>query len=96
MEAGFLLRRLQRGETLGMPHSRPMPTVGSGCHELRIVDGTVSWRLMYHVAPSALVLLAVFPKKTAATPPSVMAECRKRLTSFQRVMRTGRGGPDAR
>ena len=96
IEAGFLLRRLQRGESLGMPHSRPMPTVGPGCHELRIVDGAVSWRLMYHVAPSAIVMLAVFPKKTAATPAAVIAECRKRLALFQRVMRTGKGKRDAR
>ena len=27
IEAGFLLRRLQRGESLGLPHSRPMPSV---------------------------------------------------------------------
>ena len=26
VEAGFLLRRLQQGETLGLPQSRPMPT----------------------------------------------------------------------
>ena len=92
VEAGFLLRRLQRGESLGMPHSRPMPSMGPA----RIVDGTVSWRLMYHVAPSAIVMLAVFPKKTAATPAAVIAECQKRLALFQRVMRTGKGGRDAR
>ncbi len=30
VQAGFLLRRLQQGETLGLPHSRPMPTIGPG------------------------------------------------------------------
>ena len=40
VEAGFLLRRLQRGDSLGLPHSRPMAGIGAGCHELRIVDGT--------------------------------------------------------
>lgn len=30
LEAGWLLRRLQAGEKLGMPHSRPMPTIGRG------------------------------------------------------------------
>ena len=44
LEAGFLLRRLQRGETLGLPHSRPMPDIGAGCHELRIVDNTANWQ----------------------------------------------------
>ena len=31
-EAGFLLRLVQEGELIGMPRSRPMPTVGPGCH----------------------------------------------------------------
>ena len=38
VEAGFLLRRLQKGESLGLPHSRPMPSAGSQCHELRVID----------------------------------------------------------
>ncbi len=40
IEAGVLLRRLQRGEFLPMPHSRPMPVIGPRCHELRINDST--------------------------------------------------------
>jgi hypothetical protein len=36
VEAGFLLRQLQRGEQLAMPHSRPMPSIAPRCHELRI------------------------------------------------------------
>ena len=27
LEAGVLLRRLQRGEKLALPHSRPMPAI---------------------------------------------------------------------
>jgi len=38
LEAGFLLRQLQQGEKLSLPHSRPMPSVGARCHELRIND----------------------------------------------------------
>jgi hypothetical protein len=30
IEAGILLRRLQQGESLGMPQSRPMPSIGIG------------------------------------------------------------------
>lgn len=84
IEAGFLLRRLQRGESLGLPQSRPMPNVGTGCHELRIVDGDSNWRIMYHIAPDAIVMLDVFRKKTAATPKRVIAECQKRLAEFKR------------
>jgi hypothetical protein len=35
IEAGVLIRRLQNGELLTMPHSRPMPVIGPRCHELR-------------------------------------------------------------
>ena len=43
LEAGFLLRRPQRGETLALPHSRQMPDIRTACHELRIVDKTANW-----------------------------------------------------
>jgi len=38
LEAGLLLRRLQQGEKLSLPHSRPMSDIGSRCHELRVRD----------------------------------------------------------
>jgi len=79
------LRRLQRGESLGLPHSRPMPDIGAGCHELRIVDGKVSWRIMYHIAADAVVILDVFKKQTEATPLAVINACKRRLADFQRV-----------
>ncbi len=50
VEAGFFLRRLQRGDSLSLPHSRPMTDIGVGCHELRIVDGPINWRIMHHIA----------------------------------------------
>ena len=96
VEAGFLLRRLQRGERLGLPHSRPMPDVEAGCHELRLVDGNVNWRIMYYVASDAIVVLGVFQKKTTATPKSVIADCRKRLADFQRATREQKGKGRAR
>jgi phage-related protein len=47
IEAGYLLRELQRGRQLSMPQSRPMPAVGARCHELRIIDERVTWRIVY-------------------------------------------------
>src|SRR5438067_12098606 len=38
-ETGFLLRRLQSGDSIEMPISRPMPGIGANCHELRVQDG---------------------------------------------------------
>jgi phage-related protein len=91
IEAGFLLRRLQRGDLLGLPHSRPMPGVAPGCHELRIVDGHLNWRIMYYLATDAVVILDVFRKKTKTTPRTVMAECRQRLAEFLRLTQPKKG-----
>jgi len=90
VEAGVLLRRLQRREKLGMPQSRPMPAVGPGCHELRVPDRKVTWRILYHVAPDAVVMLEVFQKKTRATPRRVIEEARRRLQAYLRVTREDR------
>jgi phage-related protein len=82
LEAGFMLRRLQRGEKLEMPHSRTMFAIGSRCHELRITDGNLSWRIVYRTDPDAIVILAVFAKKTNQTPKRIIDLCRKRLRDY--------------
>src|SRR5438128_387537 len=85
IEAGFLLRRLQGGQSLGLPHSRPMPSIGAGCHELRVVDARLNWRIMYYIAPDAVVILDVFHKQTATTPKSVIVGCKGRLAEYHRL-----------
>lgn len=60
IEAGALMRRLQHGENIPLPHSRPMPTVGKSCHELRIPDENRTWRIVYFVDSIAIVILDVF------------------------------------
>ena len=82
VEAGFLLRRLQRGERLSMPHSRPMPSIGAHCHELRINDVGGSWRVVYRVERDAIVLAEIFPKKAQRTPKSIIELCQKRLKEY--------------
>ena len=82
LEAGFLLRRLQRGELLSMPQSRPMPSIGARCHELRVNDASGTWRIMYRIDKDAIVILEVFAKKTSQTPAAVIATCRKRLKEY--------------
>ena len=82
IETGFLLRRLQRGERLQMPQSRPMPSVGARCHELRINDADTTWRLIYRIDPDAIVIVEVFAKKTQRTPKDVIQACRKRLQEY--------------
>jgi phage-related protein len=82
LEAGYLLRELQRGMSLGMPHSRPMPGIGPRCHELRVVDQKMTWRIVYRIDADAIVIAEVFPKKTAQTPSAVIAACQKRLKEY--------------
>jgi phage-related protein len=82
VEAGSLLRRLQEGELLSLPHSRPMPTVGPRCHELRIRDENRNWRVVYRIDTDAIVVAAVFPKTTRATSKHDIDSCKKRLSRF--------------
>jgi phage-related protein len=85
LEAGVLLRMLQRGDRLGMPASRPMPSVGARCHELRVVDETLTWRIVYRLDEDAVVILEVFAKKTGQTPKHVIDTCKARLKRYDSV-----------
>lgn len=87
LEAGALLRRLQHGEKLGMPHSRPMPAIGPRCHELRIVDAGKTWRLVYRLDPDAVVIADVFQKTTQQTPVRVIADSARRLKQYDQLVR---------
>ena len=82
LEAGELLRRLQRGETLGLPHSRPLPSIGRRCHELRVPDTDANWRIIYRLDPDAVVIVEVFSKKTAQLPKATLDVCRARLRRY--------------
>ena len=77
VEAGFLLRRVQEGESLSMPESRAMPSIGQGCHELRITDAgqRIEWRVG---------ILDVFEKKTKTTPQNAITNCRRRSAAFKK------------
>ena len=81
-EMGMLLRELQDGERLGMPHSRPMPSIGPGCHELRVNDETNTWRPIYQIVGGAILILDVFAKKTKGTPRHVIKDCQRRLKAY--------------
>jgi len=82
IEAGYLLRRLQMGEMLGLPHARPMPSIGARCYELRIVDENTTWRIVLRPDPDAIVILEVFEKKTRTTPRIVIENCRRRIRQY--------------
>ena len=68
-----------------MPQSRPMPSIGARCHELRINDADSTWRVIYRIDADAIVILDVFAKKTSTTPKAVIDTCRKRLKEYNRA-----------
>lgn len=82
IQAGALLRQVQLGHTLPMPHSRPMPSVGARCHELRISEKDISWRIIYRTDPDVIVIADVFAKQTRATPHHILERARRRLGAY--------------
>ena len=53
--------------------------IGPRCHELRIQDENATWRIMYRIDPSEILILDVFSKKTQTTPTTVIDACKARL-----------------
>jgi phage-related protein len=86
VEAGTLLRRLQEGESLGLPHSRPMPSIGARCHELRVRDEKHNWRVIYRLDRDAIIICAVFAKTTRQTPKQVIETCQRRLRLYDAAL----------
>jgi phage-related protein len=82
IEAGVLLRQLQEGESLGLPHSRPMPSIGIHCHELRIRDSDKNWRIIYRIDDDAILIVEVFNKTTRITSKKIIEVCKKRLSKY--------------
>jgi phage-related protein len=82
--AGFLLRCLQEGTLPAMPHSRPMPTVGTRCHELRVRDAEqrLTWRIVYRLDDDAVLIGGVFAKKTQKTPQKEIDACKRRFRFY--------------
>ncbi|MBL8041574.1 MAG: type II toxin-antitoxin system RelE/ParE family toxin [Nitrospira sp.] len=73
-------------EALELPHSRPLPVIGTRCHELRITDEGGTFSIIYRADADAIIILDVFKKKTEQTPQSIIETCRHRLREYDRVM----------
>lgn len=74
------LYRLQLGEVLALPHSRPMPSVAKGVHELRVKDADNAYRVFYYLATTdGLLVFHAFVKKSQETPLSEIRLAAQRL-----------------
>jgi phage-related protein len=83
-EVGLLLRLLQLGEPLEMPHAEPLPIVGKRCGALRVRDAQHHWRVMYRVDHDAIVIVEVYSKKSTKIPDAVIRRCQDRLATYDR------------
>jgi phage-related protein len=82
IDAGYLLRLVQKGHRFGPQVSEPMASIGHNCHELRLTADRSEWRVFYHVSEESVLVLGVFQKKTQTTPQRWIETCRKRLRLF--------------
>ena len=88
LEAGELLRALQEGQVLSMPHAEPLPTVGVRCGALRVRDAEQNWRIMYRIDKDAVVILEVYSKKTRTIPDEVIDRCKDRLKRYDAITKS--------
>lgn|GEM_PF-122479 len=86
-EAGILLRILQAGEQLGMPHAELLPDVGKRCGALRVRDAEHNWRIMYRIDPDAVLILEIYSKKTRKIPQEVIERCQQRLKRYDATVK---------
>lgn len=85
IETGLLLRQLQKRKNISLPQSRPMPSIGKKCNELRITDQNKIWRIVYRIDADAIIILHVFQKQTQKTPKEIIEICKKRIKLYELV-----------
>jgi phage-related protein len=64
-----LLRRLESGESLNMPHSRSLASIAKGLFELRVRDANGNVRVFYYTKiKSTIYIIHALRKKTRIIP----------------------------
>ena len=86
IEAGVLLRMLQNGEFVTMPRSKPLPTIGPRCHELRIRDKNHNWRIVYRIDADAIIIASVFAKNSPAVQKVEFENAKRRLRLYDQAI----------
>ena len=64
-----------------------MPVIGARCHELKIIDKDLTWRIIYRIDHDAIVIPELFSKKTKETPKTVIEICKARLKDYDDTTR---------
>jgi len=87
-ELGATLLRLHRGELIGMPDVRAMPSIAKGVSEIRISLAGDAYRAFYiSVTEQGVLVFHAFTKKSQKTPQKEIDTAQKRLQAFFRHIR---------
>src|ERR1043165_4670864 len=81
----IVLRLLQRGNVLTRPFSRPMPSIGVRCHELRIRDESHAWRIIYRPDVDGVLIVDVFDENQDRTPKNIIDHCKRVLKRYDKA-----------
>ena len=82
IQAGFLLRRLQQGQILTLPHSRKLSDLKPNCYEIRIKDKQTWYRIIYRIDADAIIILHAFEKKSNKISKRHLETCRNRMKQY--------------
>lgn len=78
------LALLREGLYLSMPLSRPLPSIGSGVHEIRLNGRSGTYRIFYVILNDGeIYLLCATQKKTQNTPKQLIQLVKQRLRSIR-------------
>lgn len=79
-ELGYLIYKLQIGDSLNMPHSKPMTSIKSGCHELRVKGSDGIFRVFYILKnEDKVIVFHAFKKKAQKTPKKEIDTAKRNL-----------------
>ena len=82
-DLGDVVTKLQKGEPVGMPDVRPMPSIGKGVSEIRIPAASGSYRVFYVIEGSyGIGIFHALTKKTQKTPRREILTAKMRLSAF--------------
>ena len=82
-DLGSILTKLQKGELVGEPDTRPMRSVASGCFEMRLKGADGIYRVFYFLKTEVGILVFhSFKKKTQQTPIKEIDTGRSRLKAI--------------
>lgn len=86
-DLGYLIHRLQKGDVLTAPYSKPMKSVEVGANELRVKDASGAYRVFYYLkTQKGILIFHAFVKKSQKTPKKEIDQGQKNLKELLRCL----------